>query len=128
MWTVLAFKGCTSNECAASWRNWIALSELLKFARKPMIGGQTVKLPIASEEKGTVCLTQPGRRLGEGIQHCLQIEGRAADDLEHVGGGGLLLEQFAQLVEQAGVLDCDDCLGGEILTKPICLSVKGRTS
>ena len=26
------------------------------------------------------------------IQHCLQIEGRAADDLEHVSGGGLLLQ------------------------------------
>ena len=45
----------------------------------------------------------------------LQIEGRAADDLEHVGGGGLLLQQFAQLVEQAGILDGDDGLVGEIL-------------
>ena len=45
----------------------------------------------------------------------LQIEGRSADDLEHVGGGGLLLQRFAQLVEQAGVLDGDDGLGGEIL-------------
>ena len=35
--------------------------------------------------------------------------------LEHVGGGGLLLQQFAQLVEQAGVLDGDDGLGGEVL-------------
>ena len=28
------------------------------------------------------------------VEHGLQIEGRAADDLEHVGGGGLLLQQF----------------------------------
>ena len=34
----------------------------------------------------------------------------------------------AQLVEQAGVLDGDDRLGGEILTSSICFSVKGRTS
>ena len=49
------------------------------------------------------------------IEHRLQIEGRAADHLEHVGGGGLLLQRFAQLVEQAGVLDGDDSLIGEIL-------------
>ena len=52
----------------------------------------------------------------------LKIEGRAADDLEHVGGRGLLLQRFAQIVgalaqfvEQAGILDGDDGLGGEIL-------------
>ena len=48
------------------------------------------------------------------IEHRLQIEGRAADHLEHVGGGGLLLQRFAQLVEQARVLDGDDRLGGEV--------------
>ncbi len=52
----------------------------------------------------------------------MEIERRAADDLEHVGGGGLLLQRFAeivgtlpQLVEQAGVLDRDDGLIGEAL-------------
>ncbi len=35
--------------------------------------------------------------------------------LKHVGGRGLLLQGFAQLVEQAGVLDGDDGLGSEIL-------------
>src|SRR5262249_53078493 len=34
-------------------------------------------------------------------------------DLEHVGGGGLLLEGFAQLIEQPRVLDSDDGLGRE---------------
>ena len=45
--------------------------------------------------------------LDQRIEHRLQIEGRAADDLEHVGGGSLLLQRFAQLVEQAGILDGD---------------------
>ena len=39
-----------------------------------------------------VGLAQPRRRLDERIEHRLQIEGRATDDLEHVGGGGLLLQ------------------------------------
>ena len=72
---------------------------------------------------------QPRRRLDQRIQHRLQVEGRAADDLEHVGGGGLLLQRFAQLVEQPHVLDGDDGLRGEIAqTSAICLSVNGRTS
>ena len=61
-----------------------------------------------------VRLAQPRRRLDQRIEHRLQIEGRAADDLEHVGGGGLLLQRFAQLVEQPRVLDGDDGLGGEV--------------
>ena len=31
-------------------------------------------------------------RFNERLQHRLEIEGRAANDLEYVGGGGLLLE------------------------------------
>ena len=54
------------------------------------------------------------QRFDERIEHGLQIEGRAADHLEHVGGGGLLLQRFAQLIEQARVLDGDDGLGGEV--------------
>ena len=51
----------------------------------------------------------------------LQIERRTADDLQHVGGGGLLLQRFAeivgalaQFVEQPRVLDGDHGLLGEI--------------
>ena len=51
---------------------------------------------------------------GERIEYCLQIERRAADDLEHIGGGGLLLKGFTQLTEQPRVLDGDDGLRGEI--------------
>ena len=62
-----------------------------------------------------VCLAKPDRRFDQRVQHCLQIEGGAADDLEHVRGGGLLLQRLAQLVEQAGILDGDDGLLREIL-------------
>ena len=41
------------------------------------------------------------------IEHGLQIESRAADHPEHICRCGLLLQGFAQLVEQSRVLDCD---------------------
>jgi hypothetical protein len=43
------------------------------------------------------------------------MEGRAADGLEHVCGGGLLLKGFAQLVEQARILNGDHRLISESL-------------
>ena len=35
--------------------------------------------------------------------------------MQHVGGGGLLLQRFAQLIKQPRILDGDDGLGGEVL-------------
>ena len=44
-----------------------------------------------------------------------RLPGERTDDLEHVGGGGLLLERFAQLAEKPRVLEGDDGLRGEVL-------------
>ena len=58
------------------------------------------------------------------VEHGLQIEGRAADDLEYVGCRGLLPQRFGQVLraplhffEQARVLDRDHGLVGECLDK-----------
>src|SRR5262249_26830904 len=52
------------------------------------------------------------------IEYRGQVTRRTADDLEHLRSRGLLLQRFAQLVEQARVLDGDDRLvsegGGEL--------------
>src|SRR5262245_37752670 len=77
--------------------------------------GPAVNFTVAPKQPDVVCLAKPGCRFCECVQHGLQVEGRAADDLEHVGGRGLLLEGLSQLVEQARVLDGDNGLGGEIL-------------
>jgi hypothetical protein len=68
----------------------------------------------------TVGVAKLSSRFNEGSQHGLQIERGAADDLEHVGGGGLPLQRFAQLlrarlhlVEQPHVLNRDHGLVGE---------------
>jgi hypothetical protein len=43
----------------------------------------------------------------------LQIEGGAADDLEHVGCRRLLGERLFGLIKQTHVFDCDDRLIGK---------------
>jgi hypothetical protein len=49
-------------------------------------------------------------------------KGRTADDLEHVGGRGLLLERLAYLTEQPRVLDRDNGLSAEILDQAAAIS------
>src|SRR4029077_15853032 len=75
---------------------------------------KTVLGAARAQDLRLIRATEPRRRLDKGAQNCLQVERRAADDLEHVGGGGLLLERLPQLVEQPGVFDGDDGLFGEV--------------
>ena len=70
-----------------------------------------------ARDGGHIRLAQARCRFDQCIEHRMQIESRAADDLEHVGGRGLLRQRLAQLVQQSGVLDRDDGLGGEVLEK-----------
>src|SRR5215475_15756613 len=58
---------------------------------------EVVSFALRSAYDHRVRLAQLGRRLDQRVKYSLQIEGRAADHLEHVGGGGLLLQRFAQL-------------------------------
>ena len=100
---------------AAPGLEWYALQLILQSGDQPKFACERKKpRSLGRANVSDVRLAKPDRRFDQRFEHRLQIEGRAADDLEHVGGGGLLLQRFAQLVEQAGVLDGDDGLGGEV--------------
>src|SRR5262245_29636863 len=62
---------------------------------------------------GHISLAKLGGGLYQRVQHGLEIESRTTDDLEHVGSCGLLLQGFAQCMEQPRVLDGDDGLVSE---------------
>ena len=86
-------------------RPWCACNDARDTPRRRR-QDQSAKLGLANARRDSpACVSNTGS----------EIAGRAADDLEHVGGGGLLLQRLAQLVEQAGVLDGDDGLRGEVL-------------
>src|SRR5262249_46322885 len=65
--------------------------------------------------RGVVGATNTASRFDERLQHRLEIEGRATDDLEDIGGRGLPLQRFPKLVGQAAVLNRDNGLSGEVL-------------
>src|SRR5262245_138830 len=93
-----------------------ALGLVLKGGRK-LIGRLHPEKAVDSWTSSTpnLGLAQFCRRPDQGIEHSLQIESRPTNHLEHVGGRGLLLETFAELVEQPGILDGNDRLIGEAL-------------
>ena len=92
------------------------LSDIIHVFGREAVGLGTIEGPVFLAGNGSlVGIAEPGCRFNKCLQHGLQIERRPADHLEHVSGGGLLLKGFAQLVEQARVLDGDDGLSGKVL-------------
>ena len=66
--------------------------------RRIAVGGEMFEnLAHWARDGGHIRLAQARCRFDQCIEHRLQIESRAADDLEHVGGRGLLRQRFVQL-------------------------------
>jgi hypothetical protein len=89
--------------------------EFDKFRRCPEVRRQGKILAVEPEQRAELGLADARRVLQHSLEYWLQFAGRAADDLEHVGGRGLLVQRFAQLVEQPRILDGDDSLAGKAL-------------
>src|SRR5262249_53926712 len=104
-----------ADDRAATRRQRVGLDIGLEVGRVSATRYLPIDVPLRPIYGRHVGLAEICRRLDQRVEHGLQIERRAADDLEDVGGGGLLLKRFAQLIEQASVLDGDDSLAGEIL-------------
>src|SRR5262245_64792369 len=109
-----AFERGSAADSFTAWLEAKLRQEIMNFFAEPVARRMLVGRTLLSMNSGDVGLAQSSRRLHQRVQHRLQIEGRAADDLEHVGGGGLLLQRFAQLVEQPRILDRDHGLSGEV--------------
>jgi hypothetical protein len=54
--------------------------------RRVIEGNSVIQIATARENGSSVRLAKARCRLDEGVEHGLQIEGRSADNLEHVGG------------------------------------------
>src|SRR5215471_16303850 len=70
---------------------------------------------VERAERPVCSAAQPDRLLNHGIEDWLKVAGRRIDDLQHLGGGGLLLQRLARLVNQTRILHRDDRLRGETL-------------
>src|SRR5262249_7771000 len=103
----------TEDRSSPGW-DWMLFHERLEFGRKTVKGNLPEGIAIRACDADHVRLTQARGGLDQRLEHNFEVERRAAYDLEHIGRGGLLLQRFAQLVEQARIFDGDDCLIGKI--------------
>jgi len=76
-------------------RNGRGGREVDERLRQTIIGRKLEIRTLRAKDARHVGFAQPRRRFHQRIEHGLQVERRAADDLEHVGRRGLLLQRFA---------------------------------
>jgi hypothetical protein len=107
------FRQRTTERRAAFGCDWNTSNIINEFAGKPVRFGTIKDSILLTRNNSFIGIAERRRRLNKGLQYCVQVEGRTANHLKHVGGGGLLLQRFAQFVEQARVLDRYDSLVGE---------------
>ena len=95
---------------------------LQKSSGRAMMGDDAQDATVEPIEERPLRRAQPRRVLGEDLEDRLEIERRAADDLQHLAGGRLPLQGFGQIAvprlhlgEQADVLYGDDGLIGKRL-------------
>jgi len=74
----------------------------------------TIGIALRSEKHAELGSADADCVLQHCLEHGLKLARRARDHPQHLRRSGLLRELFAQLVEQAGILDRDDRLAREI--------------
>src|SRR6516162_9700808 len=99
---------------------------LLRFPRKTVNSADPIHIFILHQDDTSIGCAKLDGRLRERIQHSLQVECGAADDLEYIGGGSLLLQRLPQLIKQPRILDGDDRLLRKI-REELDLLVRKRT-
>jgi hypothetical protein len=84
--------------------------------------GKPISVAFHAKDFGWSSPAQSHCGVQDCLKHRLQIERRAADDLEHVAGRGLILERFLkiarsvlQLIKQPRILHRDHRLLGKVL-------------
>src|SRR5262249_6686066 len=86
----------TTVERAAVGRQWMSAVEFLRLLGKTARCNQ-VKLVVPTAEHGSqVGAAEAPHRFDQRVEHRLEVGRRAADDLEHVAGGGELVDRARQ--------------------------------
>src|SRR5262249_26996693 len=96
--------GDSSGKRLSAQREGMLLDVFLQFGREAVTRCDAIDAAVTEENGGPFSLAKSCRRLGKSIQHHLKIEGRAADNLEHIGGRGRRLKRMAEFVEERTVV------------------------
>src|SRR5215469_8467515 len=72
-------------------------------------------LAVESQQAAEASIAEACRLLQHRLEYRREVAGRGVYDLQYLRGRGLLLQRLARLINEAGVLDCDYRLRGEVL-------------
>jgi hypothetical protein len=120
IWTTLRGERSSAGDRAAAGRDRVSQDDGNGLCRETDRRRHAIEIAVAAPDEGHLRSAQACGGFNQRVEHRLQVEGRAADDLEHIAGRGLVFERFlkimgavAQLVEQPRVLDRDHRLVGK---------------
>jgi hypothetical protein len=65
------------------------------------------ELAVELVDKAELALAKPRRALGNHVEHRLDVGRRAADDVEHLAGRGLVFNSLGQLLTRLCQLACE---------------------
>src|SRR5262245_61826667 len=74
------------------------LYDLEPFGRVSATRRHAIDIAVLPVHQTSVGTAEANSALEQAFQNRLQVEGRAANDLEHVGGGGLLLKRIREFL------------------------------
>ena len=80
---------------------------------RPDVGREVHSVAVAQGDRKSAASQKRSAALADGVQHRLDVGRRLRDHAQDLGRRGLLFQRFAQLGEQAHVLDGDHRLGGK---------------
>src|SRR5215468_6297784 len=69
---------------------------------------------LLKEHRAKLGIADPHRVFQHLLKHRLKFARRTRDYLQHLGGRGLLLEGFAQFIQQTGIFDGNDGLSSKV--------------
>src|SRR5262249_18929893 len=104
------------------------------YRDRSVMSSKDERIVLAQEDRCIVCVAKPGSGLDQCVEHCLEIECRAADDLEYVSVGGLLWKRSTDFIKQPRILNSNARWRGKILPqldlfvgkRPSLLAKKGN--
>src|SRR5262249_26702075 len=96
------------------WMEWLA-QQILKALMDPACGHGPKTLAVPGHQEADGNFAETMRLLQYRLEHRLEVAGRAVDDLQDLGGCGLLLQRLARLGDETRVLDRYHSLRGEAL-------------
>src|SRR5215470_6257609 len=78
-------------------RDWVLPQVFYALGLHILTGDGVIATTVELHDVGLLGLAEPLRRLGDGVEHGLDVRRRTRDDVEDFADGGLIFQRFSDL-------------------------------